>query len=329
MSDVSSIRKARSLESQSQGGSAFYKGAVRCYNNQMYVNTGSQWSGTADVTITVPIPISANDVNQNIFIADKPYNVVSVSETHSTASSDTSCTGNTAVLGTTATGTAVLGSAGSAGTVVSITLGTGGTAYASAPTVTLSAPTSGVTATATAAINGSGIVTGYTVTNAGSGYVSAPTVTVAAPGTVASITLGAGGTGYGVAPIVTIAAPPAGSGHTTATATATISVGAVTGFTITSAGSGYVTAPTVTVAPPPGTTIAVNKCTETQTPAQGSSVLVSPLSITTAANTPQSGTVVTTAVAKMAANDRLSLSIAGNTSDNYAGGNITVVLQPL
>jgi hypothetical protein len=58
----------------------------------------------------------------------------------------------------------------------------GGTGYATAPTVTFSAPASGTTATGTATINSSGVVTGVTITNAGSGYSAnaMPTVTFSA-----------------------------------------------------------------------------------------------------------------------------------------------------
>lgn len=63
-------------------------------------------------------------------------------------------------------------------TVASIELTDIGNAYyASAPTVTLSAPISGVTATATATIS-SNVITGFTVTNIGSGYTTPPTVTI-------------------------------------------------------------------------------------------------------------------------------------------------------
>ena len=55
------------------------------------------------------------------------------------------------------------------GTVSSLTLVSGGASYGTtAPTVTISAPPSGTTATATAILTG-GIVTGFTITNAGSG----------------------------------------------------------------------------------------------------------------------------------------------------------------
>jgi hypothetical protein len=58
--------------------------------------------------------------------------------------------------------------------VVSITISNGGTGYTSAPTVTLTGDGSG--ATATAFINGSGVVDSIDITNQGSGYTSPPTV---------------------------------------------------------------------------------------------------------------------------------------------------------
>ncbi len=58
-----------------------------------------------------------------------------------------------------------------------VTVNAGGSGYTTAPTVTFSAPPSGVTATGTAQISG-GVVTSISITNGGSGYVTAPTVTV-------------------------------------------------------------------------------------------------------------------------------------------------------
>ena len=63
--------------------------------------------------------------------------------------------------------------------VLSITVTSAGTGYASAPTVTVAAPSlpGGVTATAIATV-AAAAVTGITVTDGGSGYTSAPTVTI-------------------------------------------------------------------------------------------------------------------------------------------------------
>lgn len=64
--------------------------------------------------------------------------------------------------------------------VASINVTNGGSGYTTAPTVTIAAPAGGgVTATATATVNGSGVITGYTVTNQGSGYgTTLPAVTL-------------------------------------------------------------------------------------------------------------------------------------------------------
>jgi len=62
-----------------------------------------------------------------------------------------------------------------------ITITDGGTGYTTAPTVTIAAPTTGTTATATATINSSGVVTSVTITNPGSGYTTTPAVTFSAP----------------------------------------------------------------------------------------------------------------------------------------------------
>jgi hypothetical protein len=85
MSDASSIRLASSLSSQSSPGAAFYKSALRFYNNQPYYNSGSQWVGIGNVVISVGIAATAGEVDQNIFIADRAYQVVSVSEAHAVA----------------------------------------------------------------------------------------------------------------------------------------------------------------------------------------------------------------------------------------------------
>ncbi len=64
--------------------------------------------------------------------------------------------------------------------VGSVVITNGGSGYTAAPTVTIAAPTSGTTATATSTI-ANGAVIGVTITNPGSGYTSAPTVTFSAP----------------------------------------------------------------------------------------------------------------------------------------------------
>jgi hypothetical protein len=69
----------------------------------------------------------------------------------------------------------------SAGEVSGISVvGTGGFGYTTPPTVTVSAPASGATATAVATVTG-GAVSGITVISPGSGYALAPRVTIAPP----------------------------------------------------------------------------------------------------------------------------------------------------
>ena len=77
-------------------------------------------------------------------------------------------------------GTASMGSGTTAGKVALI-LANQNTAltYATPPTVTLSAPSAGTTATATATLDATGRIVGFVVTNAGAGYAATtPTVTV-------------------------------------------------------------------------------------------------------------------------------------------------------
>ncbi|MCX6937070.1 MAG: hypothetical protein NTU80_04115 [Verrucomicrobia bacterium] len=115
-----------------------------------------------------------------------------------------------------------------------------GNGYASAPTVTLSAPEDplGTTATATVTLDGSGSIDTFTVTNSGTGYVAAPIVTIAAPS-------------GGATPTLTISAP--GSGGTTATATATLAAdGTISSVALGSAGTRYLSAPFVTISSPHG-----------------------------------------------------------------------------
>ncbi|VVB96180.1 Laccase [uncultured archaeon] len=148
--------------------------------------------------------------------------------------------------------------------VRSITITNGGSGYTTAPAVTISAPTTGTTATATATL-GFGVAS-ITVTNRGSRYTSAPTVTITggggtgatatatvASGRVTGITVTNAGSGYTSAPTVTIT----GGGGTGATAAAVLATaGAVKTITLTSGGSGYTSDPAVTIASPTSGTTA-------------------------------------------------------------------------
>ena len=156
----------------------------------------------------------------------------------------------------TATGTAVL----STGTVGSITLGVGGAGYATAPTVTIAAPSPGpgVTATATAIISG-GKVTGFTMVLHGTGYTTVPAVTVAAPAGsgVTALTIVNQGAGYVTAPTPVI------TGVIGATATTTITDGKVTAVTITN--PGHTATSVVVTVPKPSTLTEITSDTITGT----------------------------------------------------------------
>jgi len=68
----------------------------------------------APVIVTVHMPLTADAIDRNVFVADRPYDVISVSESHGTAGNDAGAvtldvvkaTGTTAV----ASGSTVLGS---------------------------------------------------------------------------------------------------------------------------------------------------------------------------------------------------------------------------
>lgn len=121
MSDASSIRKISTplapsigggypapgtLPSEAQVGSGFYESAIRFQLNpagynytytdsnnisrtrntgQAYVNSGAQWVPLGNVVLSVNAALATEAVDQNIFIADRPYNVVAVGEVHGTA----------------------------------------------------------------------------------------------------------------------------------------------------------------------------------------------------------------------------------------------------
>jgi hypothetical protein len=148
------------------------------------------------------------------------------------------------------------------GTVTNLTLTNPGSGYAIAPVVTISAPGTGIRATAVATVS-NGIVTGLAITYAGTGYTAVPIVTLATPaasvvqavatstitgGAVTAVSVTNPGAGYFSAPAVTVAPPDSGSA---AEAVAVVSNGLVTGITVTNPGSGYSSAPAITIGAPP------------------------------------------------------------------------------
>ena len=150
------------------------------------------------------------------------------------------------------------------GIVNSFTVTNAGSGYTARPTVTVSAPPSGVTARGQANLNAIGTIN---ITAAGAGYITAPIVTIAdsptggttatataeiTNGAVTAITVTNAGTGYNNIPAVTLTAPPAGGTQATATAVRD----AIGTITILDSGSGYIAVPTVTLADPPSGTTA-------------------------------------------------------------------------
>lgn len=128
--------------------------------------------------------------------------------------------------GTFLNGQTVTVSSGATGSINSLNLTLAGSGYTSNPTVTISAPTSGTTATATAVETG-GVVTSLTITNPGSGYVTLPTVTISAPtsGVTATATAQSGGF------TATVTGGTANASNSSDPGTATVTTGSGTSST--------------------------------------------------------------------------------------------------
>ena len=156
----------------------------------------------------------------------------------------------------------VLGSPVVTGDIVtSIPIVSGGEGYVTAPTLTISAPSATINATASANLTGN-TLSSFTITNAGRGYSSAPTITVvyvATDSTTKTNTDCSPGLTNGqltsITPAsitdvlsitsVTVSSP---GGAVTASATAVLTNGVVTSVNITVDGSSYLgLSPTVTV----------------------------------------------------------------------------------
>jgi len=158
---------------------------------------------------------------------------------------------------------AVLGNPVVAGDVVtSIPIVSGGEGYVTAPTITISAPSATINATATGNLTGN-TLSSFTITNAGRGYSAAPTVTVVylatdsttktnedssaglTNGQLTSITPDAAMTDVASITSVTVSSP---GSAVTAAATANLTNGVVTSVTIAVDGSSYLgLSPTVTI----------------------------------------------------------------------------------
>jgi len=157
---------------------------------------------------------------------------------------------------------AVLGSPVVTGDVVtSIPIISGGEGYVTAPTLTISAPSATINATASANLTGNTLST-FTITNAGRGYSSSPTITVVYVATdsttktnTASTPVLTNGQLTSITPAsmtdvlsitsVTVSSP---GSAVTASATAVLTSGVVTSVNITVDGSSYLgLSPTVTI----------------------------------------------------------------------------------
>jgi hypothetical protein len=159
----------------------------------------------------------------------------------------------------TATATAFVGGSGMVGQIV---INNDGSGYTTSPSVSISSPISGTTATAVAITTTKGGVSSIEsilITNPGSGYTNTnpPTVTifggngVGAAATAIIVDSGIttftinGGSGYYTKPIVTISGPSVG---VTAIVDPVISNGQVTSLRFANTGYGYTQAPTVSIA---------------------------------------------------------------------------------
>lgn len=171
------------------------------------------------------------------------------------------------LVGTAVTATtSITGISTSLASIGRIILTDDGYGYSGVPTVTISPPISGTTATAVAITTSVGNVQSIKeirLTNAGSGYTSSnpPTITISGgggsgaaatavvvSGGILSFSINNSGRGYyGTEPTVTVAGPSVGQ---TATAKAIISNGSLSSIQIVNAGSGYTSIPSVTISQP-------------------------------------------------------------------------------
>jgi hypothetical protein len=169
------------------------------------------------------------------------------------------------------------------GVVTALNITDGGANYRSGEvTVTISSPTVGTVATATATVGVDYRITNLAITNGGTGYTTAPTVTITstiekiqaianattnADGEITGINVPNVGEGYLTAPTVTIAGgiPNQGSGAT-ATATISLSTTRISNIAVNTHGTNYVARNT------PGFTINAPLVSSTRAVATGTSL---------------------------------------------------------
>lgn len=142
----------------------------------------------------------------------------------------------------------------SSGIITNIIVYSGGSGYTTTPTITISAPTAGVTATATANLTATNSVNDLiTISNAGSGYTpgiyplifsggggsgATGNVYVGYTGTVLNVVITNGGSGYTSTPTLSFV----GAGTPTIAAVLTPAIGKrISSITVTNGGSGYIT----------------------------------------------------------------------------------------
>jgi hypothetical protein len=84
MSDASSIRKASTLPAATGNAAS----SIRFYQKELWLATGLNYVPQGRVVVGANIPSTTDVVDQTIFIADRPYEVLAMSEVHSTAGTD-------------------------------------------------------------------------------------------------------------------------------------------------------------------------------------------------------------------------------------------------
>jgi hypothetical protein len=129
MADASSVRKASSLNDSSKPGYVFFESGLRYLTtNGTFWGCGlSEWRQLVDY-VTLHFSADANSVDKNVFIADRAYRVVSVSEAHTVAGGSGAavtvmkCTGTQAPASGAAVTTAAFDLTATANTVVNATI---------------------------------------------------------------------------------------------------------------------------------------------------------------------------------------------------------------
>jgi hypothetical protein len=351
------------LRTSFSSSAGFYESAIRFANNplgynytytnsnnqvvtrntgQAYVNTGQQWCPIGNQVILDDIGTAAVDAFAGaIYLAERPYNVLSFQAVVNTAVGATS---TAALYSAPATPTVVISGPGTgataianvtAGVIQSFTVINGGSGYgsvASAVSVTL------VGTYATAAVVGAvtlsgGAITAIALTSGGTGYVNP--IVLGQVGCI--VTSSIGGTGAVVVPTVAggiltaFVVLAGGTGYTAATTTITVTgtntaqalagtivctAGAITSVALSGTnGTGYVAANST------ASLAAYTPCTQVSNP-----INLNPAS--SGLNVIQTGSLVSSIPAtQIATGARLGIVFNG-TAPTAAVGTCQIVLQP-